>query len=99
MAYDYDIMKSELNNKQQEMGDLEGEVEELNKTIVKLQGRVKFQKRIMEQTKRNSSSRRENWMVHPIWLDLASQATPIRVEEGIGVVAPVGNRKPRDIAV
>ena len=40
-ADDYDIMKSELDNKRQEVEDLEEDMKELKKTVGKLEGEVK----------------------------------------------------------
>ena len=50
----YNIMKSELDDKRQEMGDLEEEVKEVKKTVGKLEGEVKWQKRLREEEKKNS---------------------------------------------
>ena len=45
----YEIMKSKLDDKRQKVGDLEEDVKELKKTIARLKGEVKFQKRLREE--------------------------------------------------
>ena len=38
-------------------------------------------------------------MLGCLWPDAACQATPVRVDKSVGVVAPVVDRKPRDVTV
>ena len=99
LADDYDIMKSELDDKWQEVGDLEEDVKELRKAVAKLEGEVKVQKWMVEETRKNSGTKREFPMFGPCWRDAACQAAPVRVDKGVGAVAPVVDRNPRDAAV
>ena len=62
LADDDDIMKSELDDKRQEVGDLEEDVKELKKTIAKLEGEVMFQMRMREEDRKNSGTKREGFM-------------------------------------
>ena len=48
--------------------------------------------------KRNSGTKREGFM-GPYWRDVACQVTPVRVDKSVGAVAPIVDRKPRDVAV
>ena len=98
LADDYDIMKSELDDKRQEVGDLVEDVKELKKSVAKLEGEVRFQKRIREEDRRHSGTKREELM-GPYWRDVACQATPAGVDKSVGAVAPVVDRNPRDVAV
>ena len=56
------IMKSELDNKRQEVGDLEEDVKELKKTVTKLEGEVRFQRRMREEDRKKSGTKREGFM-------------------------------------
>ena len=98
LADDYDIMKTELDDKRQEVEDLEEEVKELKKKVKWLEGQVRFQKRMREEDKKNSGTKREGF-TGPQWRDVACQATPVGVDKSVGAVAPVVDRKPRDVAV
>ena len=97
-ANSHDIMKSELDDKRQEVGDLEEDVKELKKSTAKLEGEVRFQKRMREEDRKNSGTQREGFM-RPYWRDVACQATTVGVNRGVGTVAPVVDRKPRDVLV
>ena len=55
---DYEIMKSELDNKRQEVGDLEEDVQELKQTIGRLEGDLRFEKRLREEGQKNSGTKR-----------------------------------------
>ena len=96
-ADSHDIMKSELDDKRQEVGDLEEDVKELKKTVAKLEGEVRFRKRLRVEDKKNSGTNREG--LFPCWRDVGCQATPVGVDKSVGAVAPVVDRKPRDVAV
>ena len=48
LADDNKIMKSELDDNRQEVGDLEEDVKELTKKADWLEGQVRFQKRVRE---------------------------------------------------
>ena len=112
LANHYEIMKRELNDKRQESGDLEEDVKELKKTIGKLEKEahelkgkfgfleeeVKFQKRIREEDRKNSDTKREG-LTGPHWQHVACQATPVRVHKSADAVAPVVDRKPTDVEV
>ena len=37
--------------------------------------------------------------MRPYWREVACQATTVRVDKSVGMVAPVVDRKPRDVAV
>ena len=97
-ANSHDIMKSELDDKRQEVGHLEEDVKELKKTIAKLEGEVRFLKRMREEDRKNSGTKRKGFF-GPYWQEVACQATPVGVDKSVGVVAPVVGRKPRDVAV
>ena len=97
-ADSHDIMKSELDDKRQEVGDLEEDVKELKKTVAKLEGEVRFQKKMREEDRKNSGTKREDFW-GPRWRDVACQATPVGVDKSVGAVAPVLDREPRDVAV
>ena len=58
LADNYDIMKSELDDKRQEVEDLEEDVKELKETVMKLEGEVMFQKRMREEDRKNSGTKR-----------------------------------------
>ena len=73
-------------------------MKELKKTVVKLEGGVRFQKKMREEDRKNSRTKREGFM-GPYWRDVVCQATPVEVYKSVGVVAPVVDRKPRDVAV
>ena len=98
LADDYDITKSELDNKRQEVGDLEEDVKQLKKTIGRLEGDLRIEKRLREQDQKNSGMKRVG-MYGRLWRDAACQATAVGVDKSVGVVAPVVDRKPRDVAV
>ena len=98
LADDYDIMKSELDDKRQEVGDLEEDVNELKKTVAKLEGEVRFQKRMSEEDRKNTGTKREG-LIGPYWRDVACQATSVGVDKSVGAVAPVVDRKSRYVAV
>ena len=91
-------MKSQLDAKQQEVGDLEENMKELKKTIAKLKGEVRFQQKIREEDRKNSGTKRVG-LFGPYWRDVACQATAVGVDKSVGAVAPVVDRKPRDVAV
>ena len=92
------IIKSELDDKQQEVGDLEEDVKELKKTVTNLEGEVRFQKKMREEDRKNSGTNRGG-LFEPCWRDMACQATPVGVDKSVGAVAPVVDRKPRDVTV
>ena len=73
-------------------------MKELKKTIDKLEGEVRFQKRMRVENRKNSDTKREGFM-GPHWWHVAYQATPVGVDKSARVVAPVVDRKPRDVAV
>ena len=73
-------------------------MKELKKTIVKLKGEVRFQKKMRKEDRKNSGTKREGFM-GPYWRDVACQATPVGVDKSVGAVAVVVDRKPRDVAV
>ena len=98
LADDYDIMKSERDDKRQEVGDLEEDVNEWKKTIAGLDGEVMFQKTVREEDKKNSGTKRKG-LFGPCWRDAACQAIPVGVYKSVGVVAPVVDQTPRDVAV
>ena len=98
LADDYDIMTSELDDKRQEVGDLEEDVKELKKTVAKLEGEVRFLKRMREEDRKNSGTKREGLM-GPYWRNVAYQAAFFGVDKSVGAVAPVVDRKPRDVAL
>ena len=60
-ADDNEIMKSELDDKRQWGGDLEEDVKELKKTVAKLEGEVRFQKKIEEEDTKNFGRKREGF--------------------------------------
>ena len=112
LSDDYEIMRRELDDKRQEVGDLEEDVKELNKTIGKLEkeahelkvkfgfleGEVKFQQRKREEDRKNSGTKREG-LTGPRWRDVACHATPVGVDKSVSAVAPVVDGKSRDVAV
>ena len=80
------------------IGKLEKETHELTVKVGYLEGEVKFQKRMWEEHRKNSDTKRERLTGHH-WRDVACQATPVGVDKSIGAVAPIVDRKPRDVAV
>ena len=112
LADDYEIMKSELDDKRQEMGDLQEDMKELKKTIGKLEkeayelkvkfgfleGEVKFLKRMQVEDRKNSGTKREG-LTGPRWRHVACQANTVVVDKSVGAVATVMDRKSRDMAV
>ena len=96
---DYEIMKSELDDKRQEVGDLEEDVKKLKKTIAKSEGEVRVQKSLREDDRKNHGTKREHPMFGPCWRDAAYQAAPVGVDKSVGAEPPILNRKPRDVAV
>ena len=97
-ADSHDIMKSELDDKRQEVGDLEEDVKELRKKVEWLEGRVRVQVKGRAYDTRNSGTQREGFMGTQ-WWDVACQAIPVGVDKSVGAVAPVVDRKPRDVVV
>ena len=97
-ADSHDVMKSELDDKRQEVGDLEEDVKELRKTVGRLEKEVVWQKQLVKGAKENSGTKRMGFG-GPRWRDTACQATPVGVDKSVGAVAPVVDRKPRDVAV
>ena len=97
-ADEYNFAKSELDNKRLEIGELEEDVKELKKKVKWLEGKVRFQMRVREEDRKNSGTKREGFMRPQLW-DVACQATTVRVDKGVGAVAPVVDRKVRDVAV
>ena len=97
-ADDYDIMKSELDDKRQEVADLEKDVKELKKTVVKLEGEVGRQKKLREKDRKNSGTKRGG-SFGPCWQEVGWQATAVVVDKSVGTVAPVVDRKLKDVAV
>ena len=105
LAADYNIMKSELDDQKQEVGDWEEDVKELKKTIGKLknvahelkmkfgflEGEVKFQKRMREEDRKNTGTKREG-LTRPHWQDVVCQATSVKVDKSVSMVAPVVDR-------
>ena len=80
------------------IGELEKEAHELKVKYGFLEGEVKFQKRMREEERKNSGTKREG-LTRPHWRDVACQATPVGVDKSVGVVAPDVDRKLRDVAV
>ena len=76
LADEYDVMKSELDDKRQEVEDLEEDVKELKKKVEWLEGQVRLQKRVREEDKKNSGTKREGFM-GPQGRDVACQATTV----------------------
>ena len=97
-AHSHDIIKSELDDKRQEVGDLEEDVKELRKKVKWWEGQVRVQVKGRAYDKRNSGTKREGLM-GPQWRDVACQATHVGVDKSVGAVAPVVDRKPRDVVV
>ena len=73
-------------------------MKELKKKVEWLEGQKRFYIRMREEDRRNSGTKREGFM-GPQWRDVACQAAPFGVDKGVGAVAPVVDRKPRDVAV
>ena len=96
-ADSHDIMKSEPDDKRQEVGDLEEDVKELRKKVEWLEGQKRYYVRLREEDRKNSGTKREGFM-GPQWRDVACQATPLVVVKSVGVVAPVVDKEPRDVA-
>ena len=57
-----------------------------------------FEKRVREKDRKNSGTKREGFM-GPQWQDVAYEATTVGVDKGVGAVAPVVDRKLRNVAV
>ena len=66
LANDYDIIKSELDDKRQEVGDVEEDVKELRKKVEWLDSQVRFQKKVREEDRKNSGTKREGF-IRPQW--------------------------------
>ena len=98
LADNYNIMKSELHDKRQEVGDLEEDMTKLKKTIAKVEKELRFQKTRVETARENTGTKRKE-IFGPCWQDIACQATPVGVDKMVGVVAPIVDRKLRDVAV
>ena len=81
------------------MGDLEEDVKELKRTVGKLEREMRVLKSLRDDDKKNHSTQRKHPMFGPCWWDVAGQATPDGVEKRIGSVAPLVDRKHRDVAV
>ena len=75
-ADSHDIMKSELDDKRQEVGDLQDNLKELKKKVEWLEGQVRVQVKGRAYDKRNSGMKREGF-IGPSWRDVAYQATLI----------------------
>ena len=54
--------------------------------------------RLREEEKKNSGTKSFE-VLGRLWQDAASEATPVGVDKSVGAVAPVLDRKPRDVAV
>ena len=91
LADDYEIIKSELDNKRQKVGDLEEDVKELRKTVGRLEKEVVWQKQLVKGARENSGMKRMG-LGGPCWQDTACQATPLGVDKSVGAVAPVMDR-------
>ena len=76
---------------------LEEQVKRLKKTIAKLEGEVRFQKKMRAEDKKNSDTKRVDFW-GPRWQDAACQATSVGADKGIGTMAPVVDRKPKNVA-
>ena len=74
------------------------DVKELKKTIGRLEGDLRFEKRLKEKGRINSGTKRVG-LYGRLWQDVACQAAPVGVDKSVGAVAPVVYRKPRDVAV
>ena len=70
LADNYKIMKSELFDKRQEVGNLEEDVKGLRKKVEWLEGQVRFQKRVRGEDRKNSDTKRQRFM-EPEWQDVA----------------------------
>ena len=97
-ADSHDVMKRELDDNRQEVRDSEEEVKELRKKVEWSEGQKRWYVRMREEDRKNSGTKREGFM-RPQWRDVAYQATPVGVDKSVGAVAPVVDRKPRDVAV
>ena len=73
-------------------------MKELKKKVEWLEGQKRYYMRLREEDRKNSGTKREGFM-GPQWRDVACQATPVGVDKSVGAVAPVVDRKPRDVAV
>ena len=73
-------------------------MKELRKKVESLVGQKRFYVRMREEDRKNCSTKREGIM-GPQWRDVACHATPVRVDKSVGAMAPVVDRKPRDVAV
>ena len=77
---------------------MEEDVKELRKKVEWLEGQKRFYLRMREEDGKNSGTKREGF-IGPQWRDVACQATPVGVDKSVSAVAPVVDRKPRDVAV
>ena len=59
---------------------------------------MKFQKRLRVGDQKNYGAQSVG-LFGPRWRDSASQATPVGVDKSVGAVAPIVDRKSRDVAV
>ena len=76
---------------------MEEQVKGWKKTVAKLEGEVRFQKKMRAEDKKNSDTKRVDcW--GPRWQDAACQATSVGADKGISTTAPVVDRKPKDVA-
>lgn len=98
-ADEYDIATSELNNKQQEMEELQEVVKGLRNAVAMLQGDVQVQIRLWVEDHENHSTQREWQMFGPHWRGAACRASPVEVDKSVDMVALVVDRKRRDVAV
>ena len=73
-------------------------MKELRKKVKWLEGQVRFRKRVREEDRNDSGTKREGFM-GPQWRDVACQAMPVGVDKSVGAVAPVMDREPKDVAV
>lgn len=59
---------------------------------------MSFQKKLVEVVKKNASTKRMG-QFEPHWRNATCQACPVGVVRGVGTVAPVVDKNPRDAAV
>ena len=81
------------------MGDLDGDVKQLKKTFYKLKGEMRFQRRLREEDKKNSSTSREILVRGPLCQYVAALATIIEIDKDISMLAPSVDRILMDVVV
>lgn len=86
---DYDILKSKLHDKWQELMELGEDVEGLKMTVAKSETEVRLQRRSQEKDKNESGTRRAHCLGGPLRQDLATQATPVGAHKGDGAVGAI----------